>query len=148
MSPSQQVFACHEVRVRGGAGGGLQKRLCERKHRWGGPDVAHAGLSCLPGYTAVISWTKQEVSSSSEQGGNGSEASLLPDNSSISSEQSWAKFGDGSKSSPQGEVSTALVLSRGRAGFRLVPCNHKDDKIRGVHMDFSVSFPITSNPNN
>lgn len=25
-----QVFACHEVRVRGGAGGGLQKRLCER----------------------------------------------------------------------------------------------------------------------
>lgn len=77
--------------MRGGGGGGSFRRgSVESRQRWGGPDVAHVGYPRLLGYI-LSGWCQAAAS----RGVMVVEASLLPNNCIISSEQSLAEFGDG-----------------------------------------------------
>lgn len=82
--------------MRGGVGGGLQKRLCGKQAETGRArcgmcwvlpliSLLYSHLSDQTGwFQAATSWGLMVV-----------EVSLLPNHCSISLEQSWAEFGDG-----------------------------------------------------
>lgn len=93
--------------------GGFRRGSVESKHSWGGPDAATCWvLPLIRLHHSHLSDQTGWFQAAASRGGMVVEASLFPNNCGISSDQSWAEFGDG------------WMASRQRAGMLQHPGYH------------------------